>query len=58
MNRASLEHIIRAASGITGERELVIVGSQALLAQFPHRPVALIASLEADFYPRGRADLS
>jgi hypothetical protein len=58
MNRAELEHIIRAASGITGQPELVIVGSQAVLAQFPQAPAALLASMEADVYPRHRPDLS
>jgi hypothetical protein len=58
MNRAELEHIIRAASGITGEPELMIVGSQAVLAQFPEASAALLASMEADVYPRHRPDLS
>ena len=58
MNRAELEHIIRAASGITGQTELVIVGSQAVLAQFSDAPSALLASMEADVYPRYRPDLS
>jgi hypothetical protein len=58
MNRAELEHIIRAASGITGQSELVIVGSQALLAQFPLAPAGLLGSMEADIYPRHRPDLS
>ena len=58
MNRAELEHIILAASGITGQAELVIVGSQAVLAQFPDAPAALLSSMEADIYPRHRPDLS
>ena len=58
MNRAELEHVIRAASGITGQLDLVIVGSQAVLAQFPDAPAALLASMEADVYPRHRPDLS
>jgi hypothetical protein len=36
----------------------VIVGSQAVLAQFPQAPVALLASMEADVYPLHRPDLS
>ena len=58
MNRTELEHLIRAASGITAQSELVIVGSQALLAQFPQAPAALLGSMEADLYPRHRPDLS
>ena len=38
MHRPQLEHIIRAATGITGTTEFVIVGSQAVLGQFPEAP--------------------
>jgi hypothetical protein len=48
MNRAELEHIIRAASGITSQPDLVVVGSQAVLAQFPDATAALLSSMEAD----------
>jgi hypothetical protein len=33
MNRTQLEHIIRAASEISGDSEIVVVGSQAIHAQ-------------------------
>jgi hypothetical protein len=58
MNRAELEHIIRAASGVTGQADIVVVGSQAILGQFPNAPAALLGSMEADVFPRGRPDLS
>jgi len=58
MNRAELEHVIRAASGITGQKDLVVVGSQAILAQFPEAPEVLLGSMEVDIYPRHRPDLS
>lgn len=38
MLRPQLEHVIRAASGITGATEIVIVGSQSVLGQFPDAP--------------------
>ena len=38
MKRSQLEHLIRAAADITGEREFVIIGSQAVLGQFPNAP--------------------
>lgn len=50
MQRHQLEHIIRAASGITGAAELVIVGSQAILGQFANAPAELLTSLEADVF--------
>lgn len=52
MNRAALEHILRAAGAIADEREFVVIGSQAILGQFPDAPEALLASIEADIYPR------
>jgi hypothetical protein len=52
MNRAALEHLLRAAAAITNERELVVIGSQAILGQFPEAPAALLTSIEADLYPR------
>ncbi|HXH25670.1 MAG TPA: DUF6036 family nucleotidyltransferase [Vicinamibacterales bacterium] len=52
MNRAALEHILRAAAAITNERDFIVIGSQAVLGQFPDAPPALLASIEADLYPR------
>jgi hypothetical protein len=50
MHRADLEHIIRAATGITGASEFVVIGSQAVLGQFPHAPEELLVSMEADVF--------
>jgi len=50
MHRQQLEHIIRAAAGITGAAEFVIVGSQAVLGQFPQAPDELLISIEADVF--------
>ena len=52
MNRAALEHVLRAAAAIADERDFVVIGSQAILGQFPHAPDALLVSIEADIYPR------
>jgi hypothetical protein len=60
MQRPQLEHIIRAAAGITGATEIVVVGSQAVLGQFPNAPADLLVSIEADvftFRDPGDADL-
>jgi hypothetical protein len=56
MNRSELEHVIRAAAAISGEEEIVIVGSQAILGQFPDAPPSLLFSQEADVYPRQRPE--
>jgi hypothetical protein len=58
MRRHELEHVIRAAAAVAGDDELVIVGSQAILGQFPEAPESLLASKEADIYPRNRPELS
>ena len=50
MQRHQLEHIIRAAAGVTGAEELIIIGSQAVLGQFPTAPAELLASMEADLF--------
>ena len=50
MRRPQLERVIRAASAITGVGEIVIIGSQAVLGQFPDAPADLLASIEADVF--------
>jgi hypothetical protein len=60
MTRSELEHVIRAAGRIARDNQIVVIGSQAVLGQFPDAPEPLLASMEADVYPRnhpGRADL-
>lgn len=50
MRREDLEHVIRAAD-ITKD-EIVVIGSQAVLAQYPDAPESLLKSLEVDVFPR------
>jgi len=50
MQRQQLEHLIRASAAITGTREFVVIGSQALLGQFPDAPAELLVSIEADLF--------
>ena len=60
MNRAQLEHVIRAAATIAGDTEIVVIGSQAILGRYPDAPAALLVSADVDVYPRNlpeRADL-
>ena len=58
MRREQLEHIIRAAADITKETEFIIIGSQAILGQYPNAPEPLLVSMEADLYPPERPELS
>jgi hypothetical protein len=58
MNRAELEHIIRASSGITNQTDIVVIGSQSILGQFPDAHPDLLVSMEADVFPLHQPDLS
>ena len=49
MNRQALEHIIRAAADITREKHLIIIGSQAILGQYPDAPEPLLISIDLQF---------
>jgi hypothetical protein len=51
VNRSQLEHLIRAASTIADDPDIVIIGSQAILGQYPDAPDSLLRSMEADVYP-------
>jgi hypothetical protein len=60
MTRQQLEHLIRAAAVIADDDELVVIGSQSILGQYPDAPSTLLVSVEADLYPKNhpeRADL-
>ena len=52
MNRAQLEHAIRASGAISGDRELYVVGSQSILGRHPDAPAALLRSQEVDIAPK------
>jgi hypothetical protein len=56
MNRIQLEHIIRAASQISDDAEIVIIGSQAIHAQDMKLPPVAFQSAEADVYPRNHPE--
>ena len=56
MTRSELEHLIRASGAIADDHELIIIGSQAILAQFPKAPPALLVSMETDLYPKNRPE--
>ena len=51
MKRVELEHVLRASAAITLENSFVIVGSQAVLLEFPDAPAELLLSNELDLYP-------
>lgn len=56
MRRADLEHIIRAAAQIADDDEIIVIGSQAVLGQYPVAPAELLVSTEADVYPKNHPE--
>lgn len=55
MRREDFEHVIRAAADIVDD-ELIVIGSQAVLAEHPDAPTALLRSAEVDLYPRNEPE--
>jgi len=52
VRREDLEHLIRAAGAVSGSRRIVVIGSQAVLGQFPYNaPPRTTLSMEADLLP-------
>jgi hypothetical protein len=52
VTRDQLEHAIRAACDIADDDEVIIIGSQAILGQYPDAPPDLTQSNEVDLYPK------
>ncbi len=57
MTREQLEHAIRAAGAICGDRELYVVGSQAILGSCRDAHPDLLRSMEVDIAPKNRPEL-
>lgn len=60
MTRSELEHAIRAACDVSGDSELWVFGSQAILGSVPDAPAALRQSREVEVCPKNhpeKADL-
>lgn len=57
MKREELEHAIRAACDVSGDTEVYVFGSQAILGQFPDAPETLRQSAEADIAPVHAVDM-
>jgi hypothetical protein len=56
MKRRELEHLIRAAADIADDDEIIVIGSQAILAEHPDAPGSLLVSVEADLYPKNKPE--
>ena len=53
MKREHLDHLLRAASQIIGERDLLVIGSQSVLGTWDEDelPPEVVLSIEADLAP-------
>ncbi len=59
MKRAELEHVIRAAAATVNQRDIVVIGSQAILGSaFTTIGLILMQSAEADVFPKEAPQLS
>ena len=58
MKRLELEHVIRASGAIADDNELIVIGSQSVLGQFPDAPATLLISMEVDIFPKNKPELS
>lgn len=51
MRRAQFDHVITAAADVSGDMEIVVIGSQAILGTVDEPPPSMAFSMEADVYP-------
>lgn len=48
MKKQHVDHVLRAAGEITGEKRFIIIGSQALHGKYPDAPDTIVRSAEVD----------
>jgi hypothetical protein len=58
MKKSQLDHLLRAASRITNEKQFIIIGSQSLHARFPDLPDVFSVSNEADIIAKLKPDVT
>jgi hypothetical protein len=56
MKKRQVDHVLRAAGRITGEKRFIIFGSQALHAKYPDIPDTIIKSAEVDLFIPNQPD--
>jgi uncharacterized nucleotidyltransferase DUF6036 len=57
VNREEFEHVVRAAADVVDD-DVVVIGSQAILAQHPDAPPELLRSAELDVFPRTKLEVA
>ena len=56
MKKQQLDHVLRAAGRITGERQFLIIGSQSLHGKCPDLADEIVRSMEVDLIAKGNPD--
>jgi hypothetical protein len=56
MKKQQLDHVLRAAGRITGEKQFLIIGSQALHGKYPDLPDDIARSAEVDLIAKANVD--
>jgi hypothetical protein len=56
MKKQEVDHVLRAAGRITGEKQFIIIGSQSLHGKYPDLPDSLVKSFEVDLIASKNAD--
>lgn len=53
MKKQQVDHVLRAAGRITGEKQFIIIGSQALHGKYPDAADEIVTSVEVDLIAGG-----
>ncbi len=56
MKKQQVDHILRAAGALTGEKQFIIIGSQSLHGKHPNMPDEILRSFEVDLIAKTRPD--
>src|SRR5437016_8654297 len=56
MKKQQVDHVLRAAGRITGEKQFIIIGSQSLHGKYPDVPNEILTSFEVDLIASKNAD--
>ena len=57
LKKAQIEHLVRSAAAITGQKTFVMVGTGAVIAQLKNLPLAMTRTREIDIHADGAPDL-
>jgi hypothetical protein len=56
MKKQQLDHVLRAAGEITGEKQFIIIGSQSLHGKYPDLPDEIFMSAEVDLIAKNNPE--